>query len=65
MTRIPLLLLTLTLLTTLEAQSVRSPTPIPDELEETAWGLSVREVATGLTVVDVRGDLLLATFTAD
>lgn len=58
MTRIPLLLLTLTLLTTLEAQSVRTPTAIPEVLEETAWGLSVREVATGLTVVDVRGDRL-------
>ena len=48
MRRLSLYFLSLTLLSTLSAQSVRVPAVIPELLDDTAWGLSVRDVTTGL-----------------
>lgn len=59
MRRLSLYLLSLTLLSTLAAQSVRVPTAIPELLDDTAWGLSVRDVSTGLQVVDLQASHLL------
>ena len=59
MRRLSLYLLSLTLLSTLSAQSVRVPTAIPELLDDNAWGLSVRDVSTGLQVVDLQASHLL------
>ena len=59
MRRLSLYFLSLTLLSTLSAQSVRVPAVIPELLDDTAWGLSVRDVTTGLQVVDLQASHLL------
>lgn len=59
MTRLHLFFLSLLpLFTTVDAQTVRTPQSLPSLLEETAWGLSVRDAETGLQVVDVQASHL-------